>query len=39
MKILILSDIHANFPALKAIAEKFNPDDFEVIINCGDCLV
>ncbi len=39
MKILLLSDIHANFQALKSITVMFPPDDFDYIINCGDSLV
>lgn len=39
MQILLLSDIHGNFPALKAVAEHFPPEDFNYIINCGDSLV
>lgn len=39
MKILLLSDIHGNFPALKAVAEKLNVNKFDVIINAGDSTV
>lgn len=39
MKILLLSDIHANFQALRSVATIFPPDDFDYIINCGDSLV
>lgn len=39
MKILLLSDIHANFHALKSVATFFPPDDFDCVINCGDSLV
>lgn len=39
MKILLLSDIHGNFPALQAIAAEFKPEGFDRIINCGDSLV
>lgn len=39
MKILLLSDIHANFPALKAVADSLNMDDFDAIVNCGDSTV
>lgn len=39
MKILLLSDIHANYPALEAVAEKFPPASFDSICNCGDSLV
>lgn len=39
MRILLISDIHSNFPALKAIEEKFRSYSFDYIINCGDSLV
>ncbi len=39
MKILLLSDIHANYPALKAVGEQFPPESFDMICNCGDSLV
>ena len=39
MKILLLSDIHGNYPALAAIAEKLPPEKFHCIINCGDSTV
>jgi putative phosphoesterase len=39
MKILLISDIHANFSALLAIEEYFVPDSFDAIINSGDSLV
>lgn len=39
MKILLLSDIHANYQALKSIAAFFPPEDFDYVINCGDSLV
>ena len=39
MKILLLSDIHANFHALKSVATLFPPDDFDYVVNCGDSLV
>ena len=39
MKILLLSDIHGNFPALEAITEKYPPSSFDLICNCGDSLV
>lgn len=38
-KILLLSDIHANFPALEAIALFFSGTRFDAIFNCGDSLV
>ncbi|MCK5069610.1 MAG: metallophosphoesterase family protein [Desulfocapsa sp.] len=39
MKILLLSDIHANYPALKAIINYFSEEHFDAIYNCGDSLV
>ncbi len=39
MKILLLSDIHANFPALEAIARNVSAIDFDLICNCGDTTV
>ncbi len=39
MYILLLSDIHANFPALQAIVEKFRSIHFDHIVNCGDSIV
>jgi putative phosphoesterase len=39
MDILLISDIHANFPALAAIEEFFGRNTFEAIINPGDSLV
>jgi len=39
MKILLISDIHANFPALKACIEYFADVSFDAIYNCGDSLV
>jgi putative phosphoesterase len=39
MKILLLSDIHANFPALKACINFLPVDSFDAIYNCGDSLV
>ena len=39
MKILLLSDIHGNFPALKATINFFQDTSFDVICNCGDSLV
>lgn len=38
-RILILGDIHANFPALKAINNNVNMDQFDIIINAGDITV
>jgi putative phosphoesterase len=38
-KLLLLGDIHANYPALKAILKFINPDRFDRIINTGDFTV
>jgi putative phosphoesterase len=38
-KILLLGDIHANFPAFKAIVKDIRPDRFDLIINTGDFTV
>jgi len=38
-KILLLGDIHANYPALKAILKYIRPDQFDRIINSGDFTV
>ncbi len=38
MKILLVSDIHGNFPALKAIADYFDVP-FDLILNGGDTTV
>jgi putative phosphoesterase len=39
MQILLLSDIHANFPALEAVAKHTPPKNFDLILNCGDTTV
>jgi predicted phosphodiesterase len=39
MQILLLSDIHANFPAVAAIASHFGQHPVDIIINAGDSLV
>jgi len=39
MHILLISDIHANFPALAAIASHFRAHSFDAILNTGDSLV
>ncbi|MBL4902970.1 MAG: metallophosphoesterase family protein [Desulfocapsa sp.] len=39
MKILLLSDIHANFSALEACIEAFSGVSFDAICNCGDSIV
>jgi len=38
-KILVLGDIHANYPALKAILDYVRPERFDRIINTGDFTV
>lgn len=38
-KILLLSDIHGNFPALRAVTETVHANDFDVILNAGDSTV
>jgi len=39
-KLLVLSDVHANYPALKAIENHVvNPDRFDRIVNAGDLTV
>ncbi len=39
MKILLLSDIHGNYPALTATINFFKSTTFTAICNCGDSLV
>ncbi len=39
MQILLISDIHANYPALKAVEHFFGKRNFEYIINSGDSVV
>jgi predicted phosphodiesterase len=39
IRILLISDIHGNYPALKAIDKKFDVPSFHYIINSGDSLV
>lgn len=39
MKILLISDIHGNYPALTALARSFDPAAYELICNCGDSTV
>lgn len=38
-KILLLGDIHANYPALEAIIKYIRPDRFDWIVNTGDFTV
>jgi len=39
MNILLISDIHGNFPALQAVARHLAAERFDMIINCGDSTV
>jgi len=39
MKILLISDIHGNYPALQAVADKVGTDTCDLIINTGDSTV
>lgn len=39
ISILLLADIHGNWPALEAIAARYPPETFDHIVNCGDSLV
>jgi putative phosphoesterase len=39
MKILLISDIHGNFPALKAVSRQVRPLACKQILNCGDTTV
>jgi putative phosphoesterase len=39
MKILLISDIHGNFPALQAVAAQTEADSCDLIINTGDSTV
>lgn len=39
MKILLLSDIHGNYPALEAVSNFFQDTTFAAICNSGDSLV
>ncbi len=38
-RILLISDIHGNFPALTAIAKELEITAFDYIVNCGDSTV
>ena len=38
-KILLISDIHGNYPALEAVARHCRNEDFALILNCGDSTV
>lgn len=39
MKILLISDIHGNYPALEAVSRQVHPLACEQILNCGDTTV
>ncbi len=39
IRILLISDIHGNYPALKAINRRFDSASFDFIVNAGDSLV
>jgi putative phosphoesterase len=39
MKILLISDIHGNYPALDAVSRAVEPLACEHVLNCGDSLV
>lgn len=39
MKILLISDIHGNYPALAAVSRQVQPLACEHILNCGDTTV
>jgi len=39
MRILLLADIHGNYPALQAISIYFAETSFDAIVNCGDSVV
>ena len=39
IRILLISDIHGNYPALKAVDQQLTAASFDYIINAGDSLV
>ena len=39
MRYLLISDIHANYPALEAVAKQVEGKDFDLVINGGDSVV
>lgn len=39
MRILLVSDIHGNYPALQAVADHFSDAPFDLIVNGGDTTV
>ena len=38
-RILLVADIHGNYPAIKAISEELGISTFDYLLNCGDSLV
>jgi putative phosphoesterase len=38
-KILLISDIHGNYPALEAVVQQCKNESFDQIFNCGDSTV
>ena len=38
MKIAVFTDIHGNYPALKAIMEDINKSEFNEVIFLGDAI-
>lgn len=39
MRLLLISDIHGNMPALQAITRHFSDQSFDAVCNCGDSTV
>jgi len=39
MNILVISDIHGNYPALEAVSQAAAPFNCDHVLNCGDSLV
>ena len=39
VRILVISDIHGNYPALRAVADHADIESCEYILNCGDSTV
>lgn len=39
MRILLISDIHGNYPALQAISKRMPPAGFDAVLNSGDITV
>ena len=38
MKIIVMTDVHANLPALRAVLDAVNEDGYDVIIHTGDAI-